>query len=360
MSQTLRFETLDPNFAAPELEGDWEWHSFRPEMAQGRCWPEETPGFGRLPARAEGVVRPAIWEIGRCSAGLSVEFSTDSCKLAASWQLGSERLAMAHMPASGMSGLDLYVQTTDGWRWAAAGRATSSTNTQELFQNRAKELRRFRMHLPLYNSVKSLRLAVEPGAQWEVHPPGRTSIVLYGTSIVQGGCASRPGMGYTAVLERRLHCLIANLGFSGNARCEPEMARLLAELEPALFVLDPLANVPVDDCQELMENFLEILISTRAGTPIAMVDDLNAPRLDLMGDRQQGQCHDWHRKRDIVAGLKKRFANQPSLHWLSGANLLGSDGEATVDGIHPTDLGFLRISEALAPQIQKLLPPANP
>ncbi len=357
MQNSLSFETLDPNFAAPELDGDWAWHAVAAESVRGRGWPGETPGFGRLPARAEGIVRPEIWEIGRCSAGLSIDFTTDSPRLAANWGVGSEKMALDHMPASGKSGLDLYVRhKLDGWRWAATGRAmTPIENTRELFKNAKRVCRRFRLHLPLYNSLETLRLGIKPGAQLKIHAPGPIGIVLYGTSIVQGGCASRPGMGYSAVLQRRLGRSIANLGFSGNARCEPEMASLLGELKPELFVLDPLANVPIATCGELVGNFLEILLAARPGISVAMVDDLNAPKLELMAERDHG----WNRKRAAMAGLKKHFSGRSNLYWLSGANLLGTDGEATVDGTHPTDLGFMRIADALAPNLAIMLAKAR-
>jgi hypothetical protein len=35
--------------------------------------------------------------------------------------------------------------------------------------------------------------------------------------------------------------------------------------------------------------------------------------------------------------------------------LFGSDGEATVDAVHPTDLGFMRIAGILEPAIRPLL-----
>src|SRR5207249_888037 len=43
-----------------------------------------------------------------------------------------------------------------------------------------------------------------------------------------------------------------------------------------------------------------------------------------------------------------------------GRNAPGRDGQATVDGSHPTDLGFLRQADAMQPLLASLLPPPAP
>jgi lysophospholipase L1-like esterase len=44
-----------------------------------------------------------------------------------------------------------------------------------------------------------------------------------------------------------------------------------------------------------------------------------------------------------------------NLQYLPGENLLGDDGEGTIDGSHPTDLGFVRMADALEPVLRPLL-----
>ena len=45
----------------------------------------------------------------------------------------------------------------------------------------------------------------------------------------------------------------------------------------------------------------------------------------------------------------------PHLHYLSGEGLLKDDGEGTVDGSHPTDLGFVQQADAFEPVLQPLV-----
>ena len=137
--------------------------------------------------------------------------------------------------------------------------------------------REFLLYLPLYNGVSSVELGVPEGRTIEktaARAEGRRKpIVFYGTSITQGGCASRPGMVHTAILGRRLDRPVINLGFSGSGRMEPEMATLLAELDPAVYVLDCLPNMSAAEVAERVEPFVRTLRKAHPQTPIVMAED---------------------------------------------------------------------------------------
>ena len=124
------------------------------------------------------------------------------------------------------------------------GRPEQGRTVRRLAGNRNGETRDYLLYLPLYHEITSLEIGLPPGARLSVLPPPPGGpVVFYGTSIVQGGCASRPGMVHTAILGRRLNREAINLGFSGNGMMEPEVARLMAELDPALYVIDCIPNV---------------------------------------------------------------------------------------------------------------------
>src|SRR5205085_2015483 len=137
--------------------------------------------------------------------------------------------------------------------------------------------REFLLYLPLYNGVSSVEIGIAKGstlAKGPARPPERQKpIVFYGTSITQGGCASRPGMVHTAILGRRLDRPVINLGFSGSGRMEPAMATLLAELDPAVYVLDCLPNMSAAEVAERMEPFVRTLRKAHPRTPIVMAED---------------------------------------------------------------------------------------
>ncbi|MBN1442046.1 MAG: SGNH/GDSL hydrolase family protein, partial [Planctomycetes bacterium] len=194
---------------------------------EGRGWSDTESPYDRLPARAKDVVRPPVWSLSLDSAGMCVRFITDATSIHARWTLRSKSLAMPHMPATGVSGLDLYFKGTDGrWRWLAVGRPTAfPTNEARLAADLPPGKREYLLYLPLYNGVTSVEIGVPEAATIEKAPPRgpgeRKPIVFYGTSITQGGCASRTGMVHTAILGRWLEHPVINLGFSGNGRMEP-------------------------------------------------------------------------------------------------------------------------------------------
>src|SRR5262249_29415705 len=137
--------------------------------------------------------------------------------------------------------------------------------------------REYLLYLPLYNGVKSVEVGVPKGAALTKASPRPADhakpLVFYGTSITQGGCASRPGMVHTAILGRRLERPVINLGFSGNGRMEREMAELLAELAPAVYVLDCLPNMDAALVAQRVEPFVRTLRKARPDTPILLVED---------------------------------------------------------------------------------------
>ena len=94
------------------------WTDIRDLRIEGQGWTDTKAPFDRLPARAEGVVTDAVWERSRQSAGLCARFITDAQEIRGRWTLTKDRLAMPHMPATGVSGLDLYIETPEGPRWA--------------------------------------------------------------------------------------------------------------------------------------------------------------------------------------------------------------------------------------------------
>ncbi len=340
-------------------EAATRWHDVRSLTVEGKGWSDTKAFFDRLPAKAEGIVRPPVWDLSHDSAGLCVRFTTDATSLKARWTVTSRQLAMPHMPATGVSGLDLYVKTERGpWRWVAVGQpqdAPSSTVT--LVSGLPAGNREFLLYLPLYNGVSAVEIGVPGDRKLEKGPPRparlRPPIVFYGTSITQGGCASRPGMAHTAILGRRLERPVINLGFSGNGLMEPEMAALLAELDPALYVLDCLPNMTADLVTERVEPFVRTLRKAHPATPIVLAEDRtysNAPTVPVS----------FERNRSSRAALKSAFdrliaSGVKNVYYLPGESQLGDDGEGTVDGSHPTDLGFFRMAEAFGKVIEPLV-----
>jgi hypothetical protein len=342
-----------PAPTGPSLDADGKvlWHDARLLTIEGRGWTDTEAPYDRLPAKAKGVVRDDVWGLAHQSAGICVRFRTDSPTIRVRWALTGDSLAMPHMPATGVSGVDLYARRADGtWQFAANGRPGGVTNDATFGASGSGE---YTLYLPLYNGVRALEIGTAPASPAtpvERGPGTPKPIVWYGTSIVQGGCASRPGMAATAIVGRRLNAPVINLGFSGNGLMEPEMADLLAELDPSVYVLDALWNMTPELMSERVAPFVRRLRAAHADTPIALAEDSSVYNAVPTA---KGKV-----LRDIIARLEAEGV--AGLHLVSAEGMLGSDGDATVDGCHPNDLGMTRQAEAFERALRPLLPGAPP
>jgi hypothetical protein len=324
---------------------------------EGKGWADTKHFYDRLPAHAEGPVTASVWGLSHDSAGMCVRFTTTARAISARWTLRKPTLAMPHMAASGMSGLDLYVRSKGGWRWLGAARPENSTNTlQSIVIGLPPGQRECLLYLPLYNGIEKLEIGVPFEAKLEpptARPKGMKPVVFYGTSIVQGGCASRPGMAYPAILGRHLDRPTINLGFSGNAQSEPEVARLLAELDPAVYVLDPLPNMGPDLVATRIPPFIATLRAAHPRTPIVLIEHIEVANAPFQEMRSASYRKSNANLRKIYKRLTK--AGDRKLFYVRGDKLLGDDGEGTVDSVHATDLGFLRMAAAIEPALKRAL-----
>ena len=355
-------EALDKSLATDEYGKGLLWYDIKHLGVEGRGWDEsQTKEFyDRLPAKAEKVVRPPVWGLSRHSAGMYVRFVTDATSISARWTLRSASLAMNHMAATGVSGLDLYVRLDDGrLHWLGTGRPTAKTSQGLLVNGITPGRREYYLYLPLYNGVESVHLGISKSATLAKAAPWPAErakpICFYGTSITQGGCASRTGMTYAAILGRQLNRPTINLGFSGNGRMELEVAQLLAELDPAIYVIDCLPNMGATEVAERTEPLVRAIRKAHPETPIVLAEDRTYANAVLRAQSQQ-------RHSTSRAALRKAYdrlisSGVKNLHYMPGEAQLGDDGEDTVDGSHPTDLGFFRMSEAFLPVLKPLLSP---
>lgn len=203
--------------------------------------------------------------------------------------------------------------------------------------------------------MTSLSIGVDSLAeisQPEVNLPIREKpVVFYGTSILQGGCASRPRMAHTNIISRWLNRECINLGFSGNALLDLEIAEVMAGVDASVYVLDFVPNANVQQMKERADKFYTIIRSRHPDTPVIFLEDpiFTHTRFD------QRIAEEVARKNETVnavfQSLKKR--GEKNIYMISSKDMLGHDGEATVDGVHFTDLGMMRYAELVCPIIKK-------
>ena len=321
---------------------------------EGKGWTDTERFYDRFPARAKGKVPDSVWNLSRHSAGLCVRFRTDSPSIHLRMDLLSPNLSMPHMPATGVSGFDLYVRDARRkWQWVHQAMPTAQHVEGQLIGGLTPVMKEFVGYLPLYNGVDKLAVGVEAGARFEpVAPRATKPIVFYGTSICQGASASRPGIAYTAIIGRRLDRPVINLGFSGSGRMDSGVVDLLAELDPSVYVIDCLPNMDAALVKERTEHLVRKLRSARSRTPILLVEDRTFSQAPVVPGLARAHAE---RRAELSGAFRRlRSAGVGNLHYLRGDGLLGSDTEGTVDGSHPNDLGMMRYADAMTPVLSKL------
>ena len=260
-------------------------------------------------------------------------------------------------------GLDLYILTEkDGWRFAGSGfewgGRDKEVKNKTMVSNMEPSMREYMLYLSLYNGISSLEIGVDEGAVIEApsidSPRSDRPIVMYGTSILQGGCASRPGMAFTAILGRKLDREIINLGFSGNAWLDYEIAEYITRAQnPALIVLDYVPNSTAEMIDERGERFFRIVRQAFPDVPVIFVEDPTFPHTRFDRNMLEEVTSKNEAQKALYRRLKK--AGEKKLYYVGTEGMIGDDGEATVDGIHLTDLGMMRYVDKLYPVMRKAL-----
>ncbi|MFH1022632.1 MAG: SGNH/GDSL hydrolase family protein [Planctomycetota bacterium] len=341
----------------------WREATVHPFRLAGFPWFEQDRVFRRAPLAPLEKLPDAVDWLADCPAGGQVAFQTDSRHVAVRVTLAAPA-DMSHMPATGQCGFDLYVGPPFAKRFHNVSKYDHRQTTYEvlLFEHADAAMRAFTLNFPLYQAVKDLRIGLDAEARVSPPPPysieGR--IAVYGTSITQGGCASRPGMAYTNIMSRLLNAEVVNWGFSGSGKGEPEVCRCFASIPDArLFVLDYEANAGnLDQYRKTLPENIRILRNRRRDVPILVMSRIAFSKdiADAKSLREREQS------RDMQTQLVENAGTQGDrlIYFLDGSTLLGHDfDECTVDGIHPTDLGFLRIAQGVCPAIRKILKEEN-
>jgi lysophospholipase L1-like esterase len=343
---------------AVSASGQLKYHNADAFPLYGKISEETETRYERLPATLRTVSRAPMWELGKNTAGLFLRFRTNSTTLGLTWSLYENRI-MSHMTPTGIKGFDLYCLENGAWQFvnSAQPAANARDNATIVISNMDGNEKEMMLYFPLYDGVTALQIGIDSAAfiaQPAVSAPVHEKpVICYGTSILQGGCASRPGMAHTNILSRRFNREFINLGFSGNALLDYEIAELIAAREAALIILDFVPNATVQQMQEKMEKFYDIIRAKQPFTPILFIEDPPFPSAEYNRALQR-EVEDKNKTvREIFERIKAR--GDAPIEFISSEPMIGADHEATVDGIHFTDLGFMRYAGYLEPYIRKYI-----
>lgn len=328
-------------------------------------WEDTGRKYGRIPTYLQDSVRDVLWERSQCSSGIAVRFATNSSRIGVKYQL-LWNTHMLHMADTGLKGTDLYILEGDSvWRHVNTNRPNADKNKmcEKIYvENMDEGMREYMIYMPLYDGVEDLWVAVDSNA---IITPGNYNIIdsnkkiiAYGTSILQGGCASRSGMAATNIISRALNCEVVNIGISGEGKMDYCMARAMAQIPDAdVFLIDPIPNCTEMMCDTLTYDFINIIRKARPDIPIVMVEGPIYPYARY--DKSLGAY--LPRKNEAFRrNYEKLMAENPNnLYYVDCVNLDGVEDDGTVDGIHLTDLGFKYYAEKLIPVLQPLIEKAK-
>jgi len=358
MNKTI--EQIDPNFQRREIGGRQLnfINALQPPFElSGFGWYRQEQQLCRLPKNVMARSSPALQYLAWNTSGGMIRFRTDSPQIAVRAEL-RDPADMNHMPRNGSAGFDLYLGAGPGKQYLKSVMPDSGALRVEALpaDNLSPDaMREWTLYLPLYGGVKHLEIGLAPDARLEAPSPFALPLPLgfYGSSITQGGCASRTGNAYTNMLAREFDAPLYNWGFSGNGFGEPMVAEAIAELPMAAFVLDYDHNAPsADHLAATHEPFFRLIRARQPNLPVIMISKPDFAATPEGRNRQAIIRRTWQHAVD---------AGDRHVDFIDGETLFGNDHRdaCTVDTSHPNDLGFFRMFQTIAPVLRRALEKAG-
>lgn len=328
-------------------DNNWTWYEGEALPLEGKAFKDACAPFGRIPADMANRVSTAVQKLGRHACGLSLRFTTDSdaFRLVAGTANWSEWTADLYVTAFAQHGWDWYFRDEAKQSWIYANHAKNKPEDGTIDVTvEVKPGTPIIVNFPFRGEVNALKLGVKKGCKVERgarHTFTAKPIVHYGTSLVHGGCVSRPGLVFPSIVGRRLDAEIINLGFSGSARCEPEISVILAAIDAALYIVDPVLNMPPD--LKALEPFVRSLRAKKPATPILLCEEASTEDYDSVKSRN-------------VRTLYQNLCGEgwTNLHLFKSSEMLPLDPELTLDRCHPNDAGALWMADAYTAKIRQI------
>ena len=311
---------------------------------------KENGVFRRMPEQIAKKVNEGVYELHTNTAGGRVRFITDSPYVAIKTEYVPGK--MPHFALTGSAGFDMYAEYNGEARFIRT--FIPPFNVQDGYESvwdfTDCNERLVTINFPLYSTVSKLYIGLKEGSVLKAAPEYRIQkpIVYYGSSITQGGCASKPGSSYQSILSRRFDCDYINLGFSGSAKGEDAMVDYIKGLDMSIFVLDYDHNAPSHE--HLVETHSKMYETIRAAKPDLPILILPRPKYHLNELDQ--------RRFEIVYNtyLAALARGDKNVYFLDGKKLMEVvKDNGTVDGTHPSDSGFFSMACAVGDVFEKIL-----
>ncbi|MDD6313201.1 MAG: SGNH/GDSL hydrolase family protein, partial [Firmicutes bacterium] len=308
----------------------------------------ENGKYRRIPEAVAKAVSEDVWALHTNTAGGRVRFKTDSPYIAIHAEMSGVG-KMSHFALSGSAGFDLY-DADKGYIQTFIPPFDIADGYESVIETESSEIREYIINFPLYSNVDELYIGISDTASVYEPDPYRIEkpIVYYGSSITQGGCASRPGNSYEGIISHRLDCNYINLGFSGSAMAEEEIAEYIKKLDMSVFVYDYDHNAPsAEHLANTHEKMFNTIRKANPGLPVIL---MSRPKYYLTEDEKV--------RLDIIKNTYNNAVENGdrNVYLIEGPELMKTAGyEGTVDNCHPNDLGFGSMAAALGDLLEKIL-----
>lgn len=306
----------------------------------------ENGRFCRMLETVSASVSDGVHRLHGNTAGGRVRFATDSSYVAIQAEMDGITKTSTFTFA-GSSGFDLYADNIYAGTFAPP--LNMESDYESVVELGEGGLREITINFPLYSNVRELYIGLQKDCVVNQAKPyvNDKPVVFYGSSITQGGCASRPGMCYQAMVSRRLNLDYVNLGFAGNAKAEDEMAHYISDLDMSAFVFDYDHNsTSAEYLWETHEKFFRTVRKSHPDIPILI---MTAPVYKANSD--------WLKRWEALEATYKNAVSEgdKNVCFLSGDELFAMCGyDGTVDGCHPNDFGFASMANAVGNILEKV------
>lgn len=286
--------------------------------------------------------------------GMAVRFRTNSPTIAASWETDGG-LKSNNCTPTAENGLDLYIKRDGKWIFAAVGRPkfNGTEHKATLVADMDTTTKECMLYLPLCSVLNRLEIGVEPGSKIEAaseRPKAR--IVFVGSSYTHGIGASRAGLTFPAILGRRMNIEAANLGASGQCKIEQFYAHVICETQADAFVIDPFSNPTAEMIDERLIPFIETIRKCHPTTPLIF---LQTEKRESTNFSQKIRKSEYAKREAARRQMLKAMQQFDNIYFLNPGMSIGTDHEASCDGIHPSDLGVMRVVETMQPELEAIL-----
>ena len=340
---------------------DIKW--YQPQFVEGICVHDSANIFHRLPSSMKDSVRKPVWNLSENTAGEFIHFKTSASAIEVRYTLTGKNFSMPHMPSTGVSGLDLFAIDKNGnWNWSPGKYHfgdTCSYDFKNLFLSKNNTgVSDFYLYLPLYNSVTWLSVGVNEKDSFAFAPKRKEKpIVAYGTSILQGAVASRPGLAWTNILERNIDRTVINLGFSGNGKFEAPLFDLMARVDASLYILDCMPNltkgVSEQEIKERVAYGVNKLREKNKNVPILFAEHAVGYAPFYM---DTARLNEYHNSSLVIEKIFKELQSSgvKNIYLLTDKEI-DFDINSTTEGLHPNDIGMMKYATAYEKKIRMIL-----